>query len=180
MSDVIKRVDAYLDAHLDESIAELSSLCAQPSVSAQNWGLEPCAALVGELLKKRGFDVEVISTGGAPVVFAEKGGKSSRTLIFYNHYDVQPAEPLELWESPAFVPTLRDGKLFARGVSDDKGHITSRLFAIDALLAECGELPCRIKFVIEGEEEVSSANLHDFVRDHQEKFAGQACIWEFG
>ena len=180
MSDLIKCVDAYLDAHLDESIAELSSLCAQPSVSAQNWGLEPCAALVGEMLKKRGFQVEVISTGGAPVVFAEKGGKSSRTLIFYNHYDVQPAEPLELWESPAFVPTLRDGKLFARGVSDDKGHITSRLFAIDALIAEGGELPCRIKFVIEGEEEVSSAHLHDFVRDHQEKLAGQACIWEFG
>lgn len=180
MSDVIKRVDAYLDAHLDESVAELSRLCAQPSVSAQNWGLEPCAALVGELLKKRGFQVEVIPTGGAPIVFAERGGKSSRTLIFYNHYDVQPAEPLELWESPAFVPTLRDGKLFARGVSDDKGHITSRLFAIDALLAECGELPCRIKFVIEGEEEVSSAHLHDFVRDHQEKLAGQACIWEFG
>ncbi len=180
MSDVIKRVDAYLDAHLDESVAELSRLCAQPSVSAQNWGLEPCAALVGELLKKRGFQVEVIPTGGAPVVFAEREGKSRRTLIFYNHYDVQPAEPLELWESPAFVPTLRDGKLFARGVSDDKGHITSRLFAIDALLAECGELPCRIKFVIEGEEEVSSAHLHDFVRDHQEKLAGQACIWEFG
>jgi len=180
MSDVIKRVDAYLDAHLDESVAELSRLCAQPSVSAQNWGLEPCAALVGELLKKRGFQVEVIPTGGAPVVFAEREGKSRRTLIFYNHYDVQPAEPLELWESPAFVPTLRDGKLFARGVSDDKGHITSRLFAIDALLAECGELPCRIKFVIEGEEEVSSAHLHDFVRDHQEKLAGQACIWESG
>ena len=180
MSDVIKRVDAYLDAHLDESVAELSRLCAQPSVSAQNWGLEPCAALVGNLLKKRGFQVEVIPTGGAPVVFAEREGKSRRTLIFYNHYDVQPAEPLELWESPAFVPTLRDGKLFARGVSDDKGHITSRLFAIDALLAECGELPCRIKFVIEGEEEVSSAHLHDFVRDHQEKLAGQACIWEFG
>ncbi len=180
MSDVIKRIDAYLDSHLDESVAELSRLCAQPSVSAQNWGLEPCADLVGELLKQRGFQVEVIGTGGAPVVFAERGGKSSRTLIFYNHYDVQPAEPLDLWESPPFVPTLRDGKLFARGVSDDKGHITSRLFAIDAVLAECGELPCRVKFVIEGEEEVSSAHLHDFVRDHKDKIAGQACVWEFG
>jgi acetylornithine deacetylase/succinyl-diaminopimelate desuccinylase-like protein len=132
------------------------------------------------MLKQRGFQVEVIGTGGAPVVFADLGGKSARTLIFYNHYDVQPAEPLELWESPPFVPTLRDGKLFARGVSDDKGHITSRLFAIDALLAECGELPCRVKFVIEGEEEVSSPHLHDFVRDHQEKIGGQACVWEFG
>jgi acetylornithine deacetylase/succinyl-diaminopimelate desuccinylase-like protein len=180
MSDVMKRVDAYLDAHLDESVAELSRLCSQPSVSAQNWGLEPCAALVGEMLKQRGFQVEVIVTGGAPVVFAERSGKSDRTLIFYNHYDVQPAEPLDLWDSPPFVPTLRDGMLFARGVSDDKGHITSRLFAIDALLKECGELPCRVKFVIEGEEEVSSAHLHDFVRDHKDKIAGQACVWEFG
>ena len=176
----IKKADAYLEAHLNESVAELSRLCTQPSVSAQNWGLKECAALVGELLKKRGFMVEVIPTAGAPVVFAERAGRSDKTLIFYNHYDVQPAEPLELWESPPFVPTLRDGKLFARGVSDDKGHITSRLFAIDALLDQAGELPCRVKFVVEGEEEVSSVHLHDFVRDHQARLLGDACVWEFG
>ena len=176
----MKRIDSYLDSHLDQSVAELSRLCTQPSVSAQNWGLKECAALVGEMLKQRGFTVEILPTGGAPVVYAEHAGKNNRTLIFYNHYDVQPAEPLDLWESPPFVPTLRDGKLYARGVSDDKGHITSRLFAIDALLAECGELPCKIKFVIEGEEETSSVHLHDFVRDNKEKLSGHACIWEFG
>jgi acetylornithine deacetylase/succinyl-diaminopimelate desuccinylase-like protein len=176
----MKRIDAYLDSHLDQSVAELSRLCTQPSVSAQNWGLKECAALVGEMLKQRGFKVEILPTGGAPVVFAERGGKSSRTLIFYNHYDVQPAEPLDLWDSPPFVPTLRDGMLFARGVSDDKGHITSRLFAIDSLLAEYGELPCKVKFVIEGEEETSSVHLHDFVRENQEKLSGHACVWEFG
>ncbi len=180
MNDMYAKIDDYLEKHLDASIAELSTLCSQPSVSAQNWGLQECAALVGEMLRKRGFSVEVIPTGGAPVVFAERRGRSSRTLLFYNHYDVQPAEPLELWDSPPFEPALRQGKLFARGVSDDKGHFVSRLFAIDAILAEYGELPCRVKFVLEGEEETSSTHLHDFVRDHKDKLSAHACVWEFG
>ena len=119
MTDFAK-IDHYLTTHMDESIAELSRLCAQPSVSAQNYGLKECAALVGEMLKKRGFQVEVIPTAGAPVVFAERRGRSTKTMLFYNHYDVQPAEPLELWDTPPFEPTLRNGKLYARGASDDK------------------------------------------------------------
>jgi len=176
----LDRIDQYLDTHLNDSISELSALCAQPSVGAQNWGLEECARLVGSMLERRGFQVEIFPTGGAPVVYAERNGKSNQTLLFYNHYDVQPAEPLDLWLTPPFEPTLKDGKLFARGVSDDKGHITSRLFAIDALLDSLGELPCTVKFIIEGEEETSSAHLHDFVRDHQERLKADACIWEFG
>ena len=172
--------DKYLETNLDISIAELSKLCAQPSVAAQNWGLDECANLVGDMLAARGFNVQVLPTGGAPVVFAERKGKSAKTLLFYNHYDVQPPEPLELWESPPFEPDLRDGKLFARGVSDDKGHITSRLYAIDALLDIDGELPCNIKFIIEGEEETSSIHLHDFVEENRELLAADACIWEFG
>jgi acetylornithine deacetylase/succinyl-diaminopimelate desuccinylase-like protein len=173
-------IDSYLDAHLDDSIAELARLCAQPSVAAQNWGLQECAALVADMLRVRGFSVEIDPTAGAPVVFAERKGKSDKTLLFYNHYDVQPPEPLELWQSPPFEPTLRDGKLFARGVSDDKGHLTSRLFAIDAILAAEGELPCNVKFIIEGEEEVSSIHLKDYIHDHAEKLAADGCIWEFG
>jgi acetylornithine deacetylase/succinyl-diaminopimelate desuccinylase-like protein len=176
----IEQVDNYLEMHLDASIGELSTLCEQPSVAAQNWGLEECASLVGEMLTKRGFTVQIMPTGGAPVVYAERKGRSDKTLLIYNHYDVQPPEPLELWESPPFEPTMRDGKLYARGVSDDKGHIVSRLFAIDALLHTLGELPCNIKFIIEGEEETSSIHLHDFVRDNQELLAADACIWEFG
>lgn len=179
MSDY-REIDRYLDSHLDESISELSQLCAQPSVSAQNWGLVECAQLVGQMLAKRGFEVKIMETGGAPVVYGELRGKSERTLLFYNHYDVQPAEPLELWETPPFEPTIRDGHLYARGVNDDKGHITSRLFAIDALLAQQGELPCTVKFVIEGEEETSSVHLHDFVVDHKDLLAADACVWEFG
>ena len=114
------------------------------------------------------------------MVFGERSGKSSRTLLIYNHYDVQPPEPLELWDSPPFEPALRDGKLYGRGVSDDKGHITSRLFAIDALLSELGELPCNIKFIIEGEEETASVNLFDFIKKNKERLKADACIWEFG
>jgi len=174
------QIDRFLEAHMDQSIAELSRLCAQPSVSAQNWGLVECADLVSQMLSMRGFQVTVMPTDGAPVVFAERKGRSDKTLLIYNHYDVQPPEPLELWESPPFEPTLRDGKLFARGVSDDKGHITSRLHAIDALLDAEGELPCNIKFIIEGEEETSSVHLHGFVEDNQELLAANACLWEFG
>ncbi len=175
-----REIDDYLSEHFDESIAELSRLAAQPSVAAQNWGLEECAHLVAEMLEQRGFSTEIAPTAGAPVVFAERSGRSDRTLIFYNHYDVQPAEPLELWDSPPFEPQIRNGKLYARGVSDDKAHITSRLFAIDALLAADGELPCNIKFVIEGEEEVSSVHLSEYIRENREKLASDACVWEFG
>jgi acetylornithine deacetylase/succinyl-diaminopimelate desuccinylase-like protein len=175
-----KKIDAYLDSHLDDSLAELSRFVAQPSVGAQNWGMQECAALVAEMLKKRGFSAEIMPTQGAPVVFGERKGKSAKTTLFYNHYDVQPPEPLELWETPPFEPSRRDGKLFGRGVSDDKGHLTARLFAIDALLDNLGELPCNIKFVIEGEEETSSVHLHDFVRANLARLKADACIWEFG
>jgi acetylornithine deacetylase/succinyl-diaminopimelate desuccinylase-like protein len=176
----ISQMDGFIERNLQTSLDELVRLCIQPSVSAQNWGLVETAQMVAELLEKRGFVVEVITTEGAPVVYAFRAGKSDKTLIFYNHYDVQPPEPLELWESPPFTPTIRDGKIYARGVSDNKGNITNRLFAIDALLDADGELPCNVKFVIEGEEETSSVHLHDFIETHREKIKGDVCIWEFG
>ena len=132
------------------------------------------------MLEKRGFKIQILPTEGAPVVYAERKGKNDKTLLFYNHYDVQPPEPLELWESPPFEPERRDGKLYGRGVSDDKGHIVSRLFALDALLDTDRELPCNIKFVIEGEEETASVHLHQFVLNHKELLAADACVWEFG
>jgi acetylornithine deacetylase/succinyl-diaminopimelate desuccinylase-like protein len=139
-----------------------------------------CAALVAEMLSARGFEAQVMPTEGAPVVYGERAGQGDKTILIYCHYDVQPPEPLELWESPPFEPEVREGKLYGRGASDDKGHITSRLFAIDALLHEDGELPCTVKFVIEGEEETSSVHLHEFVEQNQELLAAEACIWEFG
>ena len=174
------KIDQYLEDHLDQSLEELSKLCEIPSVAAQNRGLVECSALVEEMLKKRGFSTEIIPTEGSPVVYAERNGKSDKTLIFYNHYDVQPAEPLELWDSPPFEPAIRDGHMYARGVSDDKGHLVSRLFAIDAMLDEDGELPCNVKFIVEGEEEISSVHLPEIIKQNAEKFKGDACVWEFG
>ena len=175
-----RKVDSFLQTNLENSLNELGRLVAQPSVGAQNLGIRECAALVAEMLRSRGFDVRVMDTEGAPVVFGERKGRSDKTLLIYNHYDVQPPEPLELWDTPPFQPSMRDGKLYGRGVSDDKGHITSRLHAIDALLATEGELPCNIKFVIEGEEETASVNLYKFVVDHQDLLQADACMWEFG
>ena len=180
MDDLHARLDAYIEAHVDEWIDELARLCAQPSVSAQGLGIAECAALVAEMVARRGFSVEVMPTAGNPVVFGLADGASERCLLFDNHYDVQPAEPLELWDSPPWQATLRDGALYARGVSDDKGHIVCRLAALDAVQAVTGRLPCRVKFLIEGEEEVSSVSLPDFVAANKARLAADGCIWEFG
>jgi acetylornithine deacetylase/succinyl-diaminopimelate desuccinylase-like protein len=171
--------DAYLDRHLDESLDELGRFVAQPSISAQNIGLDEAAGLVAKMLQARGFHVDIYPTAGAPIVVGERKGESNKTLLFYNHYDVQPPEPLELWDSPPFIPQIREGKMFGRGISDDKGHLVARLFALDALLAE-GELPCTVKFIVEGEEEAASTNLVKFVTDHTDLLQADACVWEFG
>ena len=173
-------IDRYLDDHLEQSLAELTRYAAQPSVAAQNLGMEECARLVSEMLRARGFSVELVPAEGFPVVIAERDGERDKTLLIYNHYDVQPPEPIDLWTSPPFTPTRRDGRLFGRGVSDDKGHLTARLLAIDALLEQAGRLPCRIKFVIEGEEEIGSVHLPGFVRKNRARLRGDACLWEFG
>ncbi|NQS91186.1 MAG: M20/M25/M40 family metallo-hydrolase, partial [Chloroflexi bacterium] len=173
-------VDRYLESNLQNSLDELIKLCAQPSVAAQKLGMPETADMVLEMLRIRGFEGVIHQTKGFPVVTAERKGKSDKTLLIYNHYDVQPAEPLDLWTSPPFEPEERDGKVFGRGISDDKGHFVSRLFAIDALLNELDELPCEVKFILEGEEEIGSVNLPEFVIDHQDLLAADACIWEFG
>jgi acetylornithine deacetylase/succinyl-diaminopimelate desuccinylase-like protein len=178
--DNYKDIDQYLDTHLKTSLAELKTYCAQPSVAAQNLGMEETAQLTLEMLVSRGFSGKIYPTEGHPVVVAERKGKSDKTLLIYNHYDVQPAEPLDLWTSPPFEPQERDGKIFGRGISDDKGHFTSRLFAIDALLDSCEDLPCNIKFILEGEEEIGSVHLPEFIQDHQDLLQADACIWEFG
>lgn len=175
-----EKLDAAIRTRIPQHLDELRTLCAQPSIAAQGVGLEPCAKLVASMLQERGFDVEIHPTLGSPVVVAERNGRSEKTLLFYNHYDVQPPEPLDLWESPPFEPELREGKFYARGASDDKGHIACRLAALDAILETEGELPCAVKFVIEGEEEIGSIHLPDFVRQNAEKLSADACIWEFG
>ena len=135
MSERFAAIDRHLAQHLDGWLAELTVLCRVPSVSARHEGVEECAALVAGLLAGRGFSAEVIPSDGHPIVLAHaEGANPARTMLLYNHYDVQPPEPLELWESPPFEPDIRDGKVFARGAKDDKGELVARLAAIDALL----------------------------------------------
>lgn len=175
-----KVADEFIEKNLDDSIEEVKKIVAQPSISAKKLGLRECADMVVAMLEKRGFDVTLNETDGAPIVTAERKGHADQKLLFYNHYDVQPPEPLELWDSPAFEPEIRDGKLYGRGTSDDKGDLVNRLLVLDAILAQQDDLPCNIKFLVEGEEEVSSKNLELFVYSHKDELASDVCIWEGG
>lgn len=167
------------------AIADLQRYVAQPSVAAQKLGIPETVSLCCQLLAEAGGSFRVLDDcGGNPVIYGEfaagPGGNPDRTLLFYNHYDVQPAEPLDEWTSPPWSGTLRDGKLFARGVADNKGEQIVRLAAIKALRAVDGGLPCRVKFLIEGEEEVGSNSLPAYLARHHALFAADGCIWEFG
>jgi acetylornithine deacetylase/succinyl-diaminopimelate desuccinylase-like protein len=177
---VTQRIDNHIETNLRNHLHELAVLCAQPSVSAQKLGIDECADLVAVMLRARGFDSKVMQTDGSPIVYAEASGRSDKTMLLYLHYDVQPPEPLALWESPPWELTKRGDHLYARGVADDKGHIIARMAALDALVDVYGELPCNIKFVIEGEEEVGSPSIYDWVGAHKEMLSADACIWEFG
>jgi acetylornithine deacetylase/succinyl-diaminopimelate desuccinylase-like protein len=180
-TEQMKKVDQYIDEHVQDFLNDLAELCSYPTVAAQNQAIEETADFTAALLEKYGFTARVMPSAGNPMVYGELAGASDRTLLCYNHYDVQPAEPLELWDSPPFEATERDGKLFARGVVDDKGHIVCRLAAIDALNAVYGESPCTVKMLIEGEEEIGSMSMEQFIVDHREMLSGaEGCLWEFG
>jgi acetylornithine deacetylase/succinyl-diaminopimelate desuccinylase-like protein len=177
----VTQIDDFLRANLDQYLGELTELCAQPSVSARHEGMRECAELVAKLMARHGLAVQQIETKGNPIVVGRAEGCSKRTLLCYNHYDVQPPEPLELWTTPPFEPTIRDGALYARGAADDKGEFISRLAALDAVRsAHGGELPCTLLFVVEGEEEFSTANIVPFVQEHRDLLACDGALWEEG
>ncbi|MBN1485188.1 MAG: M20/M25/M40 family metallo-hydrolase [Chloroflexia bacterium] len=181
MDEIGLKIDAFLQQHLDAYIEETIRLCAQPSISARGEGIEECAQMVIGMLEQRGLEVQRFETPGNPIIVGHIDGRSPRTLLCYNHYDVQPPEPLERWTSPPFEPTIRGGALYGRGTSDDKGEFVARLAALDAVReAHGGDLPCGITFVVEGEEEVSSPNVAWFVRQHTELLRCQGAIWEVG
>ena len=162
-----------------EALRLLEALCRQPSVSAEGRALEETADLVEELLVASGFETRQLRAGdGPPAVLGEQRGRSDYTLLLYNHYDVQPADPLELWESPPFEPTVRDGKLFARGTADNKGEFAVRLAVIRSLREHAGELPITIRWIVEGEEEVLSPHFDEIVRLNAEALRADACLWE--
>jgi acetylornithine deacetylase/succinyl-diaminopimelate desuccinylase-like protein len=181
MKVINEKVDTFLTENLNDYIQTTAQLCAQPSVSASGEGMEVCANKVLQLFSRHGFQVELIPTPGNPIVVARAHGQSERTMLFYNHYDVQPPEPLEMWSSPPFEPTIRDGALYARGAKDDKGELVARLAAVDAVRAvNKGKLPCGVLFVVEGEEEIGSPHIAQFVLEHLDLLACHGAIWEEG
>lgn len=168
-------------AQVGPALDLLRVLVRQPSVAATGEGIGECAALVRRVFEDAGARAALhVHDGAAPLVVADFPGATDRTLLFYDHYDVQPPDPLHEWTSPPFEPAVRDGLLFGRGVADNKGDLVARLAAVAALREAHGRLPCRVKFVVEGEEEIGSVHFGAYVRTHREALAADACIWEFG
>lgn len=169
--------DAHVDEHLDGFLERLRAYCRYPCMTGQGIGIRDTAEATAAVLRGIGAETRILETGGAPVVYGEIGS-GERTLLFYNHYDVQPPEPLDLWESGPFDAEIRDGKIFARGVSDNRGDVMARVQAIETYRATRGDLPLKIKFLIEGEEEIGSPNLQAFVRQHRDLLQADGCVWE--
>jgi acetylornithine deacetylase/succinyl-diaminopimelate desuccinylase-like protein len=169
-----------VDESKQELLGELEEFLRMPSISArggENGSFRDCAGWVAEKLQDAGAEASIMETEGHPVVYAEVG-EGPKTLLSYGHYDVQPPEPLELWETDPFEPTVRDGGLYARGVADDKADVLARIQALRLYIEEHGAPPFKLKFLIEGEEEVGSPNLAPFVRSNSELLSADACLWE--
>jgi acetylornithine deacetylase/succinyl-diaminopimelate desuccinylase-like protein len=169
-----------VDGSREKLLGELNEFLRMPSISAredENGGFRACAQWVAGKLEEAGAEASIMETEGHPVVYAEVGSGES-TLLSYGHYDVQPPEPLDLWESDPFEPTIRDGGLYARGVADDKGDLLARIQALRLYIEEHGQLPFKLKFLLEGEEEIGSPNLAPFVRSNADLLSADACLWE--
>ncbi len=160
----------HIEAHQDGYLERLKTYLRQPSISAHGVGIQETADLLQSWLEELGFEAEQKPTEGWPMVMGRRiEDESLPTVLLYGHYDVQPADPLDLWESPPFEPTVRNGRLYARGVGDNKGQHTAHLFAIESLLAVHGKLPCNVIFMLEGEEEVGSPNIASFMAKHKDE-----------
>ncbi|BBI35974.1 M20/M25/M40 family metallo-hydrolase [Cohnella abietis] len=171
-----------VSSRLSQAIETLQRYCRQPGISAQGVGISETIDLIKEMVADAGGQVKVLDDlGGNPVIYAEfepgPQGNPDKTLLFYNHYDVQPPEPLEEWIYPPFGAEIHDGKIFARGVSDNKADLIVRLQAISVLQQK--GLPIRIKFLIEGEEEIGSPTLPRYLDKYATLFRADACVWEW-
>jgi len=176
--------ESYIDKNFSSLVSDLQRLIQQPSVSAKNLGLEECSRLVVSMMKKSGIRAEIlrVKKGVPPAIYGEVKSKKNpgKTLLFYNHYDVQPEEPLELWDDKPFSGKIKGNKIFGRGAADDKGELITRIKAVESFLKTTGDVPCNIKFFIEGEEEIGSVHIEDYLSRYQEKLSCDAVIWEFG
>ncbi|WP_233095881.1 dipeptidase [Alicyclobacillus sp. SO9] len=173
--------DTYFEQQRDKHLRELFEFLRFPSISTQPehaQDVAACAEFLSDKMRNIGFEnVSLMPTKGHPVVYGDwLHAEGKPTVLVYGHYDVQPVDPVELWDSAPFEPEIRDGKLYARGASDDKGQVFMHLKAFEALFETNGELPVNVKFCFEGEEEIGSLNLPEFVRQHQELLAADIVV----
>jgi succinyl-diaminopimelate desuccinylase len=168
-------LDSYLDSHRQAFVDDLVDLLRIPSVSADSKhtdDVRQAARWVATRLKDLGLATELIDTPGHPLVYAESPPVPGKpTALVYGHYDVQPPDPLGEWVSPPFEPTVRNGNLYARGATDDKGQMLTHVKSVEAWIKSGNELPLQVKFLIEGEEEIGSANLEQFVAKNRKRLA---------
>ena len=176
-----QKLEKALEFETQKFRGMITEYCRLDSVAAQNRMMKETADWVEKLLKETGFETRQIEVAGAPnYVYAQTKGKSNFTLLLYNHYDVQPESPVELWNSAPFEVTERDGKLVARGICDNKAELISRVCAIRAILAANGELPINIKWILEGEEEVGSPHFDALTKEHRDLLKADGALWEGG
>lgn len=177
----IREIRQRVDANASKFLHTFKEACAIPSISAEGQGLEEMAGWLESKLSDLGARVSRLEVPGAPpALLGEISGAGERTLMIYDHYDVQPVDPIELWETPPFEPSEREGRIFARGSSDNKGDLVARLCALETYRELNGDLPFNIKFLVEGEEESGSANFEEICRRYAERLKADACIWEGG
>ncbi|MEZ6063816.1 MAG: dipeptidase [Planctomycetaceae bacterium] len=176
MDSIISRLKSTRDAAQEQ----LFDFLRIPSISADSRhkpDMQRCAEFVRSAMEAAGLTAQINPTKGHPIVYGERIADESRpTILIYGHYDVQPPDPLELWTSPPFEPTVRDGKIYARGATDDKGQLFTHLKSIEAWIQETGSLPVNIKFVVEGEEEVGSNNLDLFLKDNTDRLKADVAV----
>ena len=171
----------FINVNRDRYVDELKALLAIPSVSAlpqHKDDVRRCAEWCAEEMRRIGLqNVRLVETPGNPVVYGDwLGAPDAPTILFYGHYDVQPVDPLNLWESPPFEATVRDGEIYARGAADDKGQVFMHFKAVEAYLKQSGRLPVNLKIILEGEEEVGSENLDDFIRAHKDELKADVVV----
>ncbi|HZO73891.1 MAG TPA: M20/M25/M40 family metallo-hydrolase [Ktedonobacteraceae bacterium] len=168
---------AYIDDHSELFLSRLLDYLRRPSISAYGEGIGEVAAYMAGVMSQMGLAVQILPTEGWPMVFGEyRVGPDAPTVLLYGHYDVQPPDPLEEWHSPPFEPAMRAGRIYARGVADNKGQHFAQLMALESLLACNGTLPCNVKVLLEGEEEVGSPHMPAFMRAHRDKLLADLMI----
>ena len=173
----LEKVFAHIKANEEAFIRRVMDYVRHPSISAHNIGIREVAALLVDMLSGLGMQAETIATENHPMVLARWEKKpGAPTVLLYGHYDVQPPDPLEEWVSPPFEPTIRDGRIWARGIGDNKGQHFAQIMAIESHLAVHGELPCNVLFLLEGEEEIGSPHIASFVEKHRDRLKADLVV----